>query len=155
MIAATTVHEPSLRELMLAEHEDLAVLLDEVGAAFDTGDRDIAAKAFRELELRLADHLAFEDAELLPALAEVEPTEAAALAEAHRALRTLMTELGVGVDLHVTRASAIAALVAALREHAHREDALLYRWAEERFDHPTRAPWIDRLRTRVRRLVAA
>ena len=39
-------------------------------------------------------------------------------------------ELGVGVDLHITRDEQVEQFIRDLRAHAAREDALLYQWAE-------------------------
>jgi hemerythrin-like domain-containing protein len=116
---------------MMADHAEISVLFEEVLDAFRCGDRDVAAEMFTRFEARLAAHLAAEDELLLPALERVDPEEAAALAADHRAIRARLTELGIGVDLHLTRASAVAELVEMLRAHARREDALLYRWADE------------------------
>ena len=114
---------------MIADHGVLATTFEDVVAAFRSGDRDVAAAMFKDFERRLEGHLGFEDDVLLPALDRDHPTEAAALAEEHRQIRSKLLELAVGVDLHLTRATWVAEFVALLRVHAAREDALLYRWA--------------------------
>ena len=119
----------SLRDAMIADHDEIADIFDQTVAAFRSGDRDLAAASFTRFEKRLEAHLAMEDSWLLPALAEDNPAEAAALAAEHRAIRGHLTELGIGVDLHLTRATWVEAFVALLREHARREDQLLYQWA--------------------------
>ena len=115
----------------MADHDEISVLFDDLLAAFRSGDRDEAAAMFTRFERRLAAHLALEDELLLPALRRADPGEADALATEHRAIRTRLTELGIGVDLHVTRATWVAEFVDLLRAHARREDALLYQWADE------------------------
>ena len=91
-------------------------------------------------------YLVFEDRELLPALARIDPEEAAALAADHQRLRARLTEVGVGVDLHATRAHDVRELIVDLGKHAWREGELMYRWAGDVFDEPTRRNWLRRLR---------
>jgi len=145
--AAASPASVQLGERMLDEHVHLATLCSEAIAAFEDGDREACDAAYRTLERELEAHLAFEDRELIPALARFNAAEAATLAEDHRRLRARVTELGVGVDLHATRVAAVRGLVIDLGEHARREGALLYRWVDEAFDTPTRLDWIRRLRT--------
>jgi iron-sulfur cluster repair protein YtfE (RIC family) len=137
---------PSVRQRMIAEHVHLAELCNRVISTFAEGDREACDASFRQLETELETHLSFEDRELLPRLAEEQPAQAAALADAHKAIRARLTELGIGVDLHATRCSAVRALVGDLGEHAHREGELLYDWADRNVDEPTRRGWLDRLR---------
>ena len=127
----STAPAPSIRRHMMVDHAEISMLFDEVLAAFWCGDRDAAAEAFTRFEQRLVAHLAVEDELLLPALRRTDPAEAAALAEDHRRIRARLSELDVGVDLHLVRANIVAELVEMLRAHARREDAWLYRWADE------------------------
>ena len=143
----TTPITANLGAHLLDEHVRLASFCDDVLATFEAGDREACDAAFRELETRLDQHLTFEDRELLPALAKIDAKEAEALAADHRRLRARLTELGVGVDLHATRAHNVRALLADLAVHARREGELMYRWAGEAFDEPTRRTWLRRLRT--------
>jgi hypothetical protein len=131
---------------LLDEHVRLATFCNEVLSTFEAGDREACDAAFRELETRLEEHLGFEDRELLPALAKIDAKEAEALAADHRRLRAHLTELGVGVDLHATRAHNVRTLLADLAVHARREGELMYRWAGEAFDEPTRRTWLQQLR---------
>jgi AAA family ATP:ADP antiporter len=48
--------------------------------------------------------------------------------------RVRLLEIGVALELHQVRIESIDELAAALREHAAREDALLYRWASDQLD---------------------
>ena len=120
-----------LHASQMADHREISVLFDEVIAAFRRGDRDEAAETFTRFEKRLERHLDFEDGALLPALQRVLPDEATTLAADHRLIRTKLTELGVGVDLHLTRATWVADLIVLLRAHAARDDDILYQWADD------------------------
>lgn len=146
MTTTSPVRVSSLRDHMRADHAELEILFERLVATFQAGDRDQAAQMFREFERRLETHLALEDDHLVPALAATDRGEAEAIAADHRRLRARVTELGVGVDLHLTRATAVADLVDELRNHASREDAVLYRWADEALDEPTRHTLLERMR---------
>jgi hemerythrin len=144
----TTTTRPSsnLGAQLLDEHVRLATLCNDVLSTFEAGDREACDAAYRTLERHLETHLSFEDHELLPALARIDGKEADRLAEDHRRIRARMTEIGVGVDLHTTRAKHVRALIVDLANHARREGELMYRWAGEAFDEPTRLNWMRRLR---------
>jgi len=131
----------SIRSHMRADHEQLAVWLEELLAAFESGDREAAAEAYGKFESRLAEHLALEEDMLFPELERSEPEEVAALRNEHTEIRAKLFELGVGVDLHLTRLPAIKALAAMLRTHAAREDGMLYEWADRVFSDPER--WLQ------------
>lgn len=135
-----------LRSRLLDEHVHLATLCQRVVATFEEGDREACDATFRELERSLEEHLTFEERELLPALAHVNRPEADAILEEHRKIRSRITDLGVHVDLHAARASAVKQLVLDLGAHARREGEILYRWAGEAFDEPTRRNWMRSLR---------
>jgi hypothetical protein len=121
----------AIRRQMMADHAEIEAVFGEVADAFKCGDWDVASAAFSRLEQRLVSHLALEDELLLPALEKLDPAEAAAIAEDHARIRARLHELGIGLELHYTRATAFAELVEMLRAHARREDALLYRWADQ------------------------
>jgi hypothetical protein len=116
---------------MLAEHAHLGMLFEATIGAFQRGDAAAAASSFAAVEERLVAHLALEDELLIPPLRDVDPDSAEALAEDHRRIRARLAELGIAVELHAARAPAVEELAALVRAHAHREDALLYRWADQ------------------------
>lgn len=118
-----------LRALLGEDHARLDRLFEELLAAFRAGAREEAAALWTTFDAGLLAHMALEEQRLLPEFAKVDAAEAEALAAEHAKLRDALTELGVGVDLHLTNAAAVERLVATLREHARREDALMYRWA--------------------------
>jgi hemerythrin-like domain-containing protein len=125
-----------IRTALVMDHEQLDVLLEELIHAYETNDREIAARAYGEVERILARHLDAEEQLLFPEFARSEPEETKRLRDDHRRIRMRVEELGIGVDLHATRIGAIRELVQMLRTHAAREDALLYRWADREFSDP-------------------
>jgi len=129
---------PSLHARLVIDHQELEVLLDELTRAFATGDRDVAAAAYRGFERRLTEHFGFEEDQLFAEFATVNPFEVSELRAEHRAIRARVEELAIGVDLHQTRLPAIQDLARMLREHAEREDRVLYRWADRIAADPAR-----------------
>jgi hypothetical protein len=137
-----------LRTTMMADHGQLAVLFSDTVAAFRTGDRDEATAMFARFEKQLDRHLTVEDEVLLPLLRRTHPDEAEALATDHERFRAWLLELGVGVDLHLTRDTTVAAFAAFLAEHAQREDRLMYQVAGD----PTSGVDPDRVLRRLEAL---
>lgn len=125
-----TSDQPGLRANLVLEHEEIDRALARLVEAFGTGDRDVARDAFREFDTRLSTHLAFEEQVLLPEFAAFDPGEAAKIVDEHRIIRAAIDELGIGTDLHLTRAPAIRKLAETLLAHARRENALFYRWVD-------------------------
>jgi hypothetical protein len=123
----TTVSD--LRTLLSQDHARLDQLFDRLLAAFHADDREEAAVLWNAFETGLEAHMVLEEQRILPEFAKVDSAEAAQLAREHVAIRSSLAELGVAMDLHQTKAAAIDRLVGDLREHAKREDALMYRWA--------------------------
>jgi len=133
--------QPSLRNRLMLEHEMIERALATLVDAYATGEHDVAREAFRSFDRRLAAHLSMEETVLLPDFAIAYPAEAAQIAREHGEIRALIDELGIGTDLHCTRLPAIRGLANQLRAHARHEDALFYRWANERaISHPTTRP---------------
>lgn len=123
--------QAQVRTLLTDEHAKLDRLFVQMLEAFRADARDDAAKLWSEFDTLFSAHLEREEQFMLPRLALTHPDDAAALKKDHDELRKKLVVLGVGVDLHLTKADAVAEFVAALRAHAAREDALLYPWAEE------------------------
>lgn len=125
-----------IQSRLVMDHEDLDVLLDQLIAAYETNDREIAAAAYADFEQRLSAHFEAEEQALFPDFARTEPEETKRLSDDHRWIRARVEELAIGVDLHATRVGVIRELVQKLRSHASRENALLYRWADRMFSDP-------------------
>ena len=126
------LHIKGLRAQMNGDHERLNRLFDEVLIAFQEGDRENAAALWAQFETGLRNHFDFEELHLFPQFRKLIPGETAALQAEHAHILSLLEQLSVGVDLHLTRADMVEDFIARLRAHAEREDALLYRWADIR-----------------------
>jgi hemerythrin-like domain-containing protein len=128
----------SVRHLLFGDHERLDALFVELIDTFREGDWDDVRAMWTQLDSGLVAHLEAEERHLLPLFARVEPAEAAALLAEHARFRTMLNELGVGVDLRSVSLAVADAFVDALRAHARREDELFYRWAERHIDASAR-----------------
>lgn len=122
---------PDLQQRMLADHRRLEALFTKVMDAFNANAREDTQQLWHELENGLERHLLAEECFLFPRFATVDLTELRALQDDHAMIRARMAELGVGVDLKLVRAEVAQGFLDALRAHAAREDAFLYRWARE------------------------
>jgi hypothetical protein len=120
-----------IRKQLVDEHALLDRALKDISCAADGGEACDVRRAWGELEELLVRHLDFEEKELFPRLEALHPEWTAGFRRDHAVIRRLLAELGIRVDLHALRKQEIDELVDALREHAEREDATVYRWAGE------------------------
>lgn len=144
-----------LRTLLSKDHGRLDELFEQLIAAFRAGDRDQAAALWDAFDTGLEAHMALEESRLLPEFAKVDPEEAAALTREHTAIRNALSQLGIGVDLHYTNAAAVERFIQVLREHAKREDSLMYRWAHANLREEVQTPIRAQLLAALRQLVGA
>ena len=128
-----TAAHPSagLRDLFSADHEELEDLFGALLDAFEANDRQGVALLWTEFDVRLTQHLAAEERFVLPQLFVSCPRDARTIMEEHRHIRSRLSELRFGVDLHTVRLETARGFVDELRAHARHEDGVLYRWAEE------------------------
>ena len=149
MTATDATSSESIRDRLSADHVRLDALFEDVLRRLSLDDRDETRAAWNEFEHGLSEHLDAEDTLILPAFAVEHPDEAKAIRAEHDAIRTKLLDLGVAVDLHVIRADVAADFIRALREHANREDAMMYRWAQHHLEHAVRAALVRRLWSRA------
>ena len=119
---------------MQASHHSLAGLARELLAAVRADDRDAMHALWCRFESQLLGHLEAEERYVLPAFGRIEPDAARGLIRQHGVLREQILETGIAIELHHVRLETIEQLLAALLEHARREEGLLYRWASTMLD---------------------
>lgn len=134
MITQPRIRLDSIREKLSADHVRLEGLFEDTLRRFALDDPDETRAAWGAFERGLATHLDAEEKLILPAFACAHPVEAAAIGGEHDKIRARLLELGIAVDLHTVRMTAARAFVRELGEHAYREDALMYRWAEKNLE---------------------
>jgi hemerythrin-like domain-containing protein len=143
---ATTEHaQETLRTLLTRDHQRLDQLFTALLNALRADAREDVLRLWAAFDDGLSLHMALEEEHLLPALRERDPALADALSSEHQTIRLMLAELGVAVDLHQIRAETVSDFIDQLRRHASREDASLYRWADENLSAPEQAL----LRTRL------
>jgi hypothetical protein len=133
------------KALLLRDHAEIEVLLQDLLVAFDGGDRSLATSAFQALDRRLSAHLAFEEEMLLPALAAIDPREADEISAQHRTIRARVEMLAVADNLHLSRANEVHEVVEMLRAHARHEERTLYGLADRLADQPALHDRLDDL----------
>ena len=148
----TTPDVPSLRGLLSREHRELDQTFTALLAAVDADARVECARLWSEFDARLQAHMRLEEELILPAFAREYPQEAEQILAEHALIRSTLLELGIGVDLHFSRADVIERFIALLRSHAEREDRQLYRWSQECLADQAQATIIDRLLSRLQRM---
>lgn len=100
-------HKVELGELLSRDHQRLSKLFEDLVVAFRADARDDADHLWSEFEAGLLAHLELEEKRILPKLAQVDATETKVLLQQHDRIRAQLSELGIGVDLHLTHSDAV------------------------------------------------
>jgi iron-sulfur cluster repair protein YtfE (RIC family) len=129
MVSNQTVSSIGAR--LLADHQHLDTLFSHLLADMHAGDWRDCQRTWGRFERELLDHMAAEEALVLPSFERVNPSETARLREEHAKVRALLADLGVRLELHAVKEEHVQGVIELLRSHAAREDALLYRWAAQ------------------------
>jgi hemerythrin-like domain-containing protein len=143
---AHTIDPKNPRIALEEDHRHISSLLERLVVLLRADDRVGAIKALRTAEEVILAHLDGEEMFLLPALASAIPAEATRLRAEHAEIRRTLGELGLACELHTVRAEAVEAFCASLREHAEREEAILYAEAERRLPVLSARSLLARLR---------
>ena len=118
------------RLLLADHHRELEVACSALLATVDEGCPRMLTKQYRVFERAVIDHMAAEDTIILPGFEGHAPAEAHALGLEHAAIRKLLLQLGIEVELHLVRLETVKHLIDTLHAHAAREDAWMYPWAQ-------------------------
>jgi hypothetical protein len=113
-----------------AHHELLESVAAEILAGVVAGDFERVPAAVTLLQTKLEAHLRDEERDLIPQYAAHDPEDAARILAEHAGIRKALADLDVECDLHLVRADAMRAFLAAIEAHAAHERAGLYEWAE-------------------------
>ncbi|MDB4939328.1 MAG: Universal stress protein family, partial [Labilithrix sp.] len=109
-------------------------IYDELLAAYRSGEWEQVRAQWDLFEPAIRVHMDAEEHDVFPELRAVDRGEADALLADHAELRRLLGTLGVAVDLHAAPAADAQELIARLRAHGAREEALLYPWMDRALD---------------------
>lgn len=117
-------------DLLRRDHDELDRRYEDLLAAYRSGDWNEVRAEWDVFEAALRAHLATEERHVFPRFRDEAPDEERALRREHEELRRMLTMIGVGIDLHAVPERDAEELVRRLRDHAARENALLYRWMD-------------------------
>jgi hemerythrin superfamily protein len=134
MESTNPLRSVTIRDRFVADHRRIDALLERLIDAFGANDSEEIGRLWSQLEPGLLGHLEAEEKYMLPAFANVAPEESAGLAREHEHFRLRLSELGAALDLHLVRLDTARAFADELRDHARKEDGLLYRWADTNLD---------------------
>jgi hypothetical protein len=125
---APEASQPSVEELLAADHQRLERLFQAIAVEAALGDSDLLHRQWTAFGQELTRHMDVEEVRIISAFSRREPNEARGLLDDHARIRSMLTELAIDLDVHRLRPDRIRALVAELDEHARRETARLYPW---------------------------
>jgi hemerythrin-like domain-containing protein len=134
-------HDIDVRAALSRDHTRLERLFEELEAAFHADSPQDCAALWTRFDAELRRHFDVEERHILPLFKRHHPQEAAAIVREHAEILAKLERLGIGVDLHMTRADAVDEFVLAIRDHAAREDHLMYAWTQARLVQPEHAGW--------------
>jgi iron-sulfur cluster repair protein YtfE (RIC family) len=137
-------------KLLLADHHRE---LEKVCHALLASAREDCSRSlieqYRVLEHALLEHFDVEEAVLLPDFAAYDPEGARTIRDEHEAIRELLLQVAVDVELHAARLERLQRLIEMLHAHAAREDAVMYPWAQVHLSRSAK----QRLFVKIRRLL--
>jgi hemerythrin-like domain-containing protein len=119
-----------LRARLARDHRELENLFQELTSALRADAREDTLRLWTAFDDGLCRHMALEETHILPLLQLHHAREVSELSQEHDEIRKQLAELGVSVDLHEIPFQTVEQFIERLRQHARREDALAYRWAE-------------------------
>jgi len=120
------------------EHAALDLALRRAVAVADDIDPRSLQLAWTVFEHRLLRHLEFEESSLFSIVEGAHAQAISELKQEHQRIRHLVSEVGLGCDLHTVHGDAVQRLAKLLAEHAAREDKVLDAWIEQAAPTDTR-----------------
>lgn len=120
--------------ILRRDHQRLEKIYDDLLAAYRGGEWDRVRAQWDVFEPAIRTHMETEEQDVYPELRRVDREEADALLAHHAELRRLLGTIGIGMDLHAVPEADARELVARLRAHGAREEAILYPWMDKTLD---------------------
>lgn len=116
------------------DHVRLSGIFQDLLNAVDSDDSPTIQRSWSTFERGILTHLDAEEELMLPRLQKQHAGEVARILREHERIRDLVDAVGIQTELHLLRKDTAEDLVNLLREHAAREDATIYKWADEELD---------------------
>jgi hypothetical protein len=118
------------RLLLADHHREIEQASKALRACTSEGCPRALIEQYRVLEHAVLEHLEAEEVVILPDYTRYDPEAAYAIRDEHAAIRKLLFEVGVEVELHVVRPETLQRLIDTLHAHGAREDVSMYPWAQ-------------------------
>lgn len=139
----------SLREHLLAEHQKLEAYFERFLNTVETADRPALMTEWTAFEKSVVDHFDDEEKYMFTLLEKSEPDEVRALRAEHDSIKAKIGDMGMKADLRGLRKEDVEALLADLKAHKEREEALLYPWADDQLPASSIGALVERIRKRA------
>lgn len=135
LAGTSSVNDPARAGSILhRDHENLEKIYGDLLAAYRSDDWEAVRTQWAAFEPAIRTHMETEEHDVFPELRAIDPVAADALLAEHVELRRILGALGVAIDLHAVPGGDAQELVARLRAHGAREEAILYGWMNEAID---------------------
>ena len=126
--------DTSIDAMLGEDHARLERAFDAMLTGAERGDWDDLRRRWPSFSRELTRHMDAEEIRIISRFGHEHPREARTLLDDHARMRAQLTELGLALeqgDVSIERAQGF---MIDLREHAAREDAVLYPWAARGLD---------------------
>lgn len=127
--ADTAPMDPGTLPVLADHHRTLDERLKQLLTRTRAGDARELRADWGDFDRELLRHMELEETEMLRGFASHNPDEARALLAEHCAIRNVLLDIGINLDLHSLRLETIEELARRLKAHAQREDGAFYTWA--------------------------
>ncbi len=132
--SATSTPAPSIDAMLGEDHARLERTFDAIVAAAERGDWEELQRRWPGFERELTRHMDAEEIRIISGFGREQPREARMLLDDHARIRAQLTELGLELERGSVSVERAQGFMIDLREHAAREDAVLYPWAARGLD---------------------
>jgi hemerythrin superfamily protein len=126
--------ETAIDAMLGEDHARLERAFDAILTGAERGDWDDLRRRWPSFDRELTRHMDAEEIRIISGFGREHPREARALLDDHARIRAQLTELGLALELGNLSIERAQGFMIDLREHAAREDAVLYPWAARGLD---------------------
>ena len=138
--------DATFRDLLSHDHQRLDAMLSSILELAHLNVEPDLRLEWAAYEDAARAHLDAEERFLLPGLTKHDLGCSMRIHADHQAIRSALSEIGVGLDLHIIREEQMFALARMLRAHAKMEEGPLYDWADAALPTSYVATMLARLR---------
>jgi hypothetical protein len=126
--------DTSIDAMLGEDHARLERAFDAILTGAECGDWDDLRRRWPGFGRELTRHMDAEEIRIISGFGREHPREARMLLDDHARIRAQLTELGLELEMGTVSIERAQGFMIDLREHAAREDAVLYPWAARGLD---------------------